>query len=61
MDVTKNIHCLKGEDHITVTRWLKKFCSGYKNLDNQARSSSPKSMDSEAMLEAIEANSVSNM
>ena len=41
MNVTKNICCAKDEDAVdksTVTRWSKKFCSGCKNLDNQARS-----------------------
>ena len=23
-------------DHSTVTRWFKKFCSGFQNLDNQS-------------------------
>ena len=39
IEVTKkNICYIKGEsavDYRIVTRWLKKFCSGYKNLDNQ--------------------------
>ena len=37
VEATKNIHCEKGEsvfDHITVTRWLKKFHSGLKNHDD---------------------------
>ena len=33
-------------DHSTVTRWFKKFHSGCKNLDDQARSDRPKIMDS---------------
>ena len=28
--------------HSTITRWFKKFCSGCKNLNNQARLGSPK-------------------
>ena len=43
-------------DHCTVSRWLKKFCSGCKNLNNLARSGKPKSMDSNAMLQVIAAN-----
>ena len=34
---SKNICCAKGEDavdHSTVTRWVKKFCSDCKNIDN---------------------------
>ena len=35
MEVTKNI-CVNGEDdHRTVTRWFKKFCSDCKNLNSQ--------------------------
>ena len=51
----KDIYCVKGEitvDHRTVTRSFKKFCLGWKNLDNQARSDRPKAMDSEAVLQA---------
>ena len=58
---TKNICCSKGEgtvDHSRVTRWLKKFCLGYKNFGYQARSDRPKSVDSGAMLQTIEANLV---
>ena len=47
-------------DHSTVTRWFKKFHTGRKDLNNQARSDRPKSMDSMAVLEAIEANLASN-
>ena len=52
----KNICCAKGKgviDYSTVTRWVKKFCSGCKNLDNQTRSGRLKTEDSEAMLQAI--------
>ena len=38
----------------TVTRWFKKFCLGCKNLDNQAWSDRPKSIDSKALLKTIE-------
>ena len=58
-EATKNIRCAKGEDavdHSTVTRWFKKFRSGCKNLDDQARSGRPKTVDSEAVFQAIEAN-----
>ena len=49
----------KGEkvvDHSTVTRWFKKCPSDYKNCENLARSSKPKTLDSEAVLQAIEVN-----
>ena len=63
METTKNICCAKGEgaaNHRTVTRWLKKFCLGYKNLDNQAKLGRSKIVDSKAKLQATEANSVSS-
>ena len=59
MEVAENISCLKGKvavDLTTVTRWLKKFHCVCKNLDNQIRSSRPKTVGSEMMLQAIEAN-----
>ena len=37
-------------DHSTVTRCLKIFHSGCKNLDNQAKSGGPKTEDSKVML-----------
>ena len=46
-------------DYNTITKWLNKFWSDYKNLDNQARSFSPKSVDSEAVLQDTEMNPVS--
>ena len=58
MKVTKN-NCAKGEgtvDHCTVTRWFKKICLGYKNLNNQQRLGRLKSMDSEAVLQTIKVN-----
>ena len=61
-ETTKNI-CVKGKgtvDYSTVTRCVKKFCSGYKNFDNMRKSDRPNSMDSEAMLQTIEANLVSS-
>ena len=51
-EVTKNIGCVKGEgtvDHSTVTRWFKKFCLDSKNLDDQSRSSRPKTVNSKAV------------
>ena len=57
-EATKNICYAKGEgiiDHSTAIR--KKFCLGCKNL-NEARSGRNKSIDFEAMLQAIEANLV---
>ena len=52
-EVSKNIYCMKGEgtlDHSTVTKWLKKFCSGWKNL-NQATSGRSKTVNSEAVVQ----------
>ena len=39
----KNICCVKDGvvDHRAVTRWLKKFCTGCKSLDDQAKSGAP--------------------
>ena len=62
-EAIKNICCVKGEgavDHSITTRWLKKFNSSYKNLDDQASAGRPKTVYSEAILPAIEANPVSN-
>ena len=62
-EATKNIYDAKGEDtvdHNTVTKWLKKFCSGCMNLSNEARSIKPKTGNSKAVLQAIEANPVSS-
>ena len=59
-EIRKNICCVKGEsavDHGTVTRWCKNFHLGSKDLSNQARTSRLKTEDSEAMLQAREANS----
>ena len=53
MEADKNICDTKGDgavDHTTGTRRFKKFCSDYKNFDNQARSSRPKTVDSNAIL-----------
>ena len=61
-EATKNI-CAKGEvtiDNSTISKWLKKFCSGYRNLDDWARSCKFKSIASEAVLKAIEANLASS-
>ena len=52
-DATKNLCCAKGEgsvDHSTITKWIKKFHLGCKKLDDQTRSSWPKTIDSEAVL-----------
>ena len=59
---TQNIYSVEGEatvDHNTVSRCFKKFCLGYKNLDDQARSGRPKTIDSKIVLQTIEANSIS--
>ena len=58
-EATTNICCAKSEDtidHSTITRWLKKFCSDCKNIDSLARSDWPKTLDSEAMFQAIQVN-----
>ena len=58
-EATKNNCCMKDKsavDHNTVRKWFKKFCIDCKNLNNQARLSRPKTIDSKAMLQAIEAN-----
>ena len=64
MKATRNFCYMKGEgpvDYNTVARWLKKFRSSCKNLDDQVRSSGLKTLDSEAVLEAIEANLISSI
>ena len=46
----KNIFGTKGEgtiDNNIVTRWFKKFCLGFKNLNYLARSGKSKTVDSE--------------
>ena len=43
-------------DHSRVTRWFKKFYSGYKNIDHQTRSGRSKTKDSETMLQDREVN-----
>ena len=63
VEATKNICCAKSGrvlNHKIITRLLKKFRSGYKNLTDQARSVRPKSVDSKAVLLAIEVNTVSS-
>ena len=50
VEATRNICCVKGEDTVdqsTVTKWLKKFCSGCKNLNNQERLSRSKTINIE--------------
>ena len=54
----KTICWVKGKgtvDHSTVTRWFKKFCSDYKNLNNQERSGRLKSMALDTLFQAREA------
>ena len=63
MEVNKNICRVKNAgavDHSTVARWFKKFYSGCKNLDYQAKLGRPKIVDSEIGLQAIEANPMSS-
>ena len=50
----------KVKAHSTVSRWLKKFDLACKNVDDQARSGRPKIVDSEAVLQALDANLASN-
>ena len=56
--------CLKKNesavDHSIVSRWFKNVCTSCKILNNQPRSGSPKKQDSEAVLQAIDANTVSS-
>ena len=62
-EITKNNCCVKSEnevDHSTVTRWFKKFHIACRDIDNQARPGRPKSVDSEAMLQAIDINMASS-
>ena len=47
-------------DHSTVTRWLKKFRSGSKNIDDKARLGQTKTRDSDTVLLALEANPASS-
>ena len=59
VEATKIICCTKNEsmvDYSTVTRWLKKFSSGCKNFNDQARSGRPKTVDSKVGHEVTEAN-----
>ena len=65
VEAPRNICCAKGEgavDQSTVSRWLKKFRSVCKNLNDRARSGRwPKTVDSEAVIKVIEANPVSSI
>ena len=57
---TKNICGAKEKDALdqtTVSKWLKKFHSGCKNLDNKASSAKPKSLNSEAALQGVRGKS----
>ena len=61
MKATKNIYCAKVEnafDFSVLTIWFMKFRSGYKNLDDQARSSRSKTVDS--VLQDMEINQARN-
>ena len=61
-EAAKNICFAKGVgaiDHRTVTRWLKKFLSGFKNFNDHARSSKPQTVDLEAVLQAVDAKQAS--
>ena len=59
VEEANNISCTKVEgmvDHNTVIRWFRKFCLSHKNLNDKTRSGGPKCMNSDAVLQAIEAN-----
>ena len=63
MEAIKNIFYKKGEgavDHNRVTRGSKKFNLGCKDLDDQAKSDRPKSMDSKVILQARRENLTSS-
>ena len=45
--------------HLLCEKWLKKFLSGCKDLENQVRPCRTKTMDSKVMLQTIQANPVS--
>ena len=52
IEAVKNICCAKGKGivgHNTVTKWLKNFCFGCKNLNNQARLVKSKIIDSKVV------------
>ena len=55
----KNI-CWTRRDHSIIIRELKIFSSDWKNVNDQARSTSAKIVDSKAVVQAIEANSASS-
>ena len=61
--LTKNICYEKSKgalDSSSVILWFKKFCSGCNNLDDQAMSGRPKTADSGAAFQALEANPMSS-
>ena len=64
MEATKNICRTKDEgrgvDPSTVTRNFKKFYTSCKDFKDQAKSDRLKTMDSEAVFQAIEANLVNS-
>ena len=59
MEAIKNICCSKGDGTVDH-RWFKKFYLGYKNLNDQARSSWPKIMDFKALVQTIETHLVNS-
>ena len=62
-EVIKNICRKKGEvavDHNAITRWLKKFWSGFKKLDDQVMSGKLNQVDSEAVFQDSMTNSASS-
>ena len=58
-ETKKNICSVEGEDsldHSTVNRWFKKF-----HFNDPVRSGKPQNVDSDAMIQAIEANPASTI
>ena len=54
------IKCVGALDHSTATRSFEKFCLGWKHFNDQEKSGSPKTVESESILQAIEVNLVSS-
>ncbi len=59
VDATKKICKVEGEGIVSVRtaqKWFKRFNEGYTNLKDEPRSGRPTIVDSEALLNAVEAN-----
>ena len=59
-EAMKNNFCMKGERAFDHSNQMK-FCLNCKNLDDQVRSSRPKTMNSEAVLPTMKRNLVRNI